>query len=118
MRYNPKALRTGQGRAVEGEDVRGRAYGYLEQDRRVEGAGKPSLLWGTSTISRPPPCPDRPQTHTLQNCPRHVLGKEGLPGSLCTCVSEDNPSHGEEMQLNADNEKIGDGKIKHSCSRV
>lgn len=37
---------------------------------------------------------------------------------LYTRVSEDNHLQGEEMPLNVDNEKIGDGKITPSCSRV
>ena len=45
----------------------------------------------------------------------------GWRGCLCsfyTCVREYNHLHGEEMQLNVDNEKIGDGKIKQLLQGV
>lgn len=45
----------------------------------------------------------------------------GWRGCLCsfyTCVREYNHLHGEEIQLNVDNEKMGDGKIKQLLQGV
>ena len=113
----PTMQRSG-GAAVQGPGIPGKAHSHLEQGWEGGGEGKLGFPAANQQCSNQP-AHTHPHTHNWAES--EVAFYTKLPqrlsprrwACLCpfdTCVRECSHSHGKEMQLHVDNEKIGEKK--------